>query len=527
MGRRKNKLDENKANKVITFIEEYCSFTKGEWAGRRFRLLPWQRELITELFGRVKPDGARQYRMCYCEIPKKNGKTELGAAIALYMLIADGEVGAEVYGAAADREQAGLVYTAAAQMVRNDSRLSKRLRVLDSRKRIVDYQTSSFYQVLSAEVPTKHGINPSAIIFDELHAQPSRELWDVLTEGTDYARKQQLVFVMTTAGVWDPNSICWEVREHARQVQEGVIEDPSILPVIYAADKDRDNWEDEEVWKRVNPSLGQIFTIDRIRDDFRKVKQQPTRLNNFLRYRLNMWVTQYTRWLPMDKWDECAIPVPEESLLGRECYAGLDLSSTRDLTAFVLLFPPQKEGEYWYVIPELFVPQDTIWERVHNDRVPYDVWQKEGYIHATPGNVVDYEAVRNKIVECSQNYDLKAVAYDPWGATDLAQRLQDQDGIRMIACRQGYQTMSPATKELMRLVMQGQLAHGGHPVLRWCADNMVVKPDDNENIRPLKAKARERIDGVVALIMAIVAHSYVEQEGETGSVYDERGIITL
>jgi phage terminase large subunit-like protein len=496
-------FDESKARHAIQFIETLCTHTKGKWAGKPFILIDWEKALVWELFGRVKENGYRQYRFCYNEIPKKNGKSELGAAIGLLLLCGDGEIGGEVYGAAADKEQAGLIYTVAGQMVRQNNVLSNRLEIIDSKKRLVDYKSMSFYQVLSSEAFTKHGINPSAILFDELHAQKTRELWDTLVDGTHYARTQQLVLGLTTAGVYDVNSICWEVREHARQVKEGLIEDKTILPVMFCADKDKDRVDDEAVWARVNPSLGHIFTIDTIREDFEAAKRNPAKMNNFMRFRLNMWVNQVTRWLSMDDWDRGNIPIHKKDLVKRPCYGGLDLSSTTDLTAFALVFPPFEEDLLWRFLVKFYVPEDTIVKRSKEDRIPYDIWAKQGYITATPGNVVDYSYIRRDVKNAAKIYDLREVGFDPWGAIKLATELDGKDGVTMVEVRQGYKSMSPPTKELYNLVTGGRVAHGGHPVLRWCADNMVVVSDEAENVKPAKNKARERIDGIVAIINAL------------------------
>lgn len=516
-------FNESKARHAIQFIETLCTHTKGKWAGKRFLLLDWQRDMLATLFGTVTEADLRRYRICYNEIPKKNGKSELAAGIALLMLCGDGEIGGEVYGAAADREQAGLVYEVAAQMVRQNNVMSNRLKIIDSRKRIVDYKSSSFYQVLSRETMSKHGLNPSAIIFDELHAQPNRDLWDVLVEGTDYAREQQLILAITTAGVFDVNSICWEVREHARQVKEGIIRDDSFLPVIYAADKEKDDFSDPAVWARVNPSIGHIFTMDKIRKDFERVRHNPVRLNHFLRFRLNVWVNQATRWLPMDMWDLCNHPVNPDDLGNRRpCYGGLDLSSTIDLTCFALVFPPFEEDPFWRVLVWFYVPEATIMERSKKDRVPYREWADAGFITATPGNSVDYAFIRRDICRAAEMFNLAEVAYDPWGAVKLATELDNEDGIPMVEHRQGYKSMSPPTKEMDKIIRSGLLAHGGHPVLRWCADNMAVEMDAAENVKPAKNKARERIDGIVAMIMG-VGRGILNGAGQR-SVYEDRGV---
>jgi phage terminase large subunit-like protein len=510
---------QEKADRIIQFIEE-LTFTKGEWAGEPFKLMSWQKDIITELFGRVNDKGYRQYRTCYVEIPKKNGKTEVGAAIGLYMLCADREGSPEVYSAAADRENASLIYQAASFMVRNNPDLSKYLTVLDSRKRIINKRNNGFYQVLSAESYTKHGISPSCILFDELHAQPNDELWNVLTSGTDYARRQQLIFVMTTAGIYDTTSVWWRIRNKAIQIQKGVIKDDSFLPVLYLADPETDNPDDEELWKRVNPSLGQIFDLDKIRADYQKAKQDPVEFQNFLRFRLNIPIKQISRWLPMQAWDKCNGSVDPQALQRQYCYGGLDLSSKLDLTAFVLVFPPQN-GDKYQILCRFYVPEENVMKRSHIDTVHYDIWADQGYIVMTPGNVIDTEFILRDIVKASEDYTLQEVGYDPWGATDIANKLFNDYGIKMVEIRQGTRTLSEPAKDLLVKIMQQKINHGNNPVLRWCMDNLVMVKDANENIRPDKEKATERIDGAVALINAWKCVMFTELGP---SVYDERGI---
>lgn len=491
---------QEKADKVLNFIS-LLTHAKGQWAGQRFQILDWQRELIEKAFGTIKEDGTRQYRTVYCEIPKKNGKSELAAAIGLYMLTADGEAGPEVYGAAADREQASLVYNVAAEMVRNNSVLSKYLKILDSRKRITNRRNNGFYSVLSSDIKTKHGLNPSAVIFDELHAQPNDELWRVLTSGTDYARRQQLVLVLTTAGIYDKESIWWRIREKARQIRDGIIKDDSFLPILYIADPETDDPSDEELWKRVNPSLGRIFTLDRIRADYQRAKQDAIEYEDFKRFRLNIPIKSLSRWMPMDKWDKCAGPI-DENLHGRAAYGGLDLSSKLDLTSLVFVFPPETETGDYLIKAHFYCPEDTIAERSRQDKVRYDIWAQEGLITATPGNVIDYDFIKRDILRAADEYDLREVAYDPWGATQLATDLFNEHGIKMVEIRQGSKSMSEPAKDILVKVMQGRIRHGGHRVLRWCTDNLVMIKDANENIRPSKDKATDRIDGFVALILA-------------------------
>lgn len=518
------------AEKVRRFIEKYCTYSKGEWAGKKFKLLPWQwDELISPLFGTMNEDGYRQYRTAYVEIPKKNGKTELVAALGLYMLTNDGEEGAEVYLAAADREQAGLTYQAAAAMVRNSDELGKHLKCLDSRKRIIYQKKNSFMQVLSSESYTKHGLSPSCVIIDEIHAHPSDELWNVLTAGTDYARRQQVVLVITTAGIYDKNSIWWRLRSKAQQVKAGIIEDPRFLPVLYLADPEKDDPADEELWKRVNPSIGQIFSLDKIRQDYNEAKQNPVDFQNFCRFRLNIPIRQLSKWMPMDAWDKCAGAVDAESLNGRRCFGGLDLSSKIDLAAFVVLFPPEDPECLWYVLCRFYCPEEGIRKRSMSDRVNYDIWQKQGFLTSTPGNVIDYAWIEKDVYEAAQLYNLREIGFDSWNAQATATRIQeklnptnDKNGFQMVEMRQGAKTFNEPMKDCLVHVMTGKIRHGGNPVLRWCADNLVVRKDANGNLAPDKEKATEKIDGMVALFDAWGRAMF--GAADQSSVYETHGI---
>ena len=452
-------------------------------------------------------------------IPTHN--TELAAPLALYHLCADGEGSPEVFSAAADTSQAALVYHPAAYMSRNNKVLAKRLDVRDSVKRISYKNNNGFYQVLSAEHHTKHGLSPSAIFFDELHAQPNDELWNVLTAGTDFARDQQLIMVMTTAGIWDIHSIWWKIRTKAIQIAKGIVKQDDFLPVLYIADPEKDDPEDRKLWQRVNPSLGTIFDMKKIERDFEQAKQDPVDYQNFLRFRLNIPVKSLTRWMDMTAWDTCNGPVDPAALNGRSCYGGLDLSTKIDLTAFLLVFVPDyDESDRYHIICKFYVPEDTVIERSRTDKVHYELWVEQGFITATPGDVIDYEFIFNDIVTAAADYDLAEVGFDPWNASALATRLYNDEGIDMVEMRQGSKTLSEPAKDLLVNIKQHNICHGGHPVLRWCADNLVMVTDANENVRPAKDKAVDRIDGVVALINAW--GRMMKSEGD--SVYEEHGV---
>ncbi|MGI6121777.1 MAG: terminase large subunit [Saccharofermentanales bacterium] len=513
--------DGDMADRAVTFIN-LLKHTKGEWYGQPFDLIDWQEQIVRDLFGIVKPNGYRQFNFAYVEIPKKQGKSELAAAIALYLTCGDFEYGGEIYGCAADRQQASIVFDVAVQMVEQNPALKARIKPLISQKRLIYKPLNSFYQVLSSEAYTKHGLNVHGVVFDELHAQPNRQLYDVMTKGSGDARKQPLYFLITTAGT-DRHSICWEVHQKAEDILAGRKRDPSFYPVIFGADEDED-WTDEKVWKKANPSLGITVDIEKLRLACNSAKQNPAEENIFRQLRLNQWVKQSVRWMPMEKWDACSFPVSETELLGRVCYAGLDLSSTTDLTAFVLVFPPETDEEPYFVLPYFWIPEENVPLRVSRDHVPYDIWKKEGFLLTTEGNVVHYGFIEKFIEDLGTKYNIREIAFDRWGAVQMSQNLEDM-GFTVVPFGQGYKDMSPPTKELMKLVLEEKLAHGGHPVLRWCVDNIFVRTDPAGNIKPDKEKSTERIDGTVALIMAL-DRAIRNQGANAGvSIYDERGLL--
>ena len=339
--------DKDSADFAVKFIECLCH-TKGKWAGQKFELIDWQEQIIRDLFGILKPNGYRQFNTAYVEIPKKMGKSELAAAIALLLCCGDGEQRAEVYGCAADRNQASIVFDVAADMVQLCPDLEKRVQIYKSNKKLVYLPTNSFYQVLSAEAYSKHGLNVHGVVFDELHAQPNRKLYDVMTKGSGDARMQPLYFLITTAGN-NTESIGYEIHQKAKDILEGRKIDPTFYPVIYGAEES-DDWTDPKVWKKANPSLGITVGIDKVRDACESAKQNPAEENSFRQLRLNQWVKQSVRWMPMDKWDKCAFAADPSQLEGRVCYGGLDLSSTTDITAFVLVFPPEDDDDKYIVL---------------------------------------------------------------------------------------------------------------------------------------------------------------------------------
>jgi phage terminase large subunit-like protein len=521
-----------KADDAVRFFERRLTHTKGEFAKKPFVLEPWQERIVRDLYGTVDASGNRVYNTAYIEIPKKNGKSELGAGVALAGLLLDEEPGAEVYSAAATRDQASIVFRVAAQMVRNDPVLNSLCRIIDSSKTIyVKDDPSSFYRAISADAGVQDGINPHIVVFDELHRQKRRDLWDIFRYGSP-TRRQPLLFSITTAGVTGESPVCEEQHDYARRLIDGTFKDPSYYACIYGLGMDED-WTFEGApafpgspatgWYKANPALGSFLPVERIRQECQAALEMPTQQNSFRRFRLNQWVGQETRFLPMEAWRNCGVataPEELEELAGCECYGGLDLSTTRDLTAFVLMIP---KDDLVYLIPHIFLPEEGLHERARKDNVPYDLWASQGFVHLTPGNQVDYGFVRKTIVEQAGVYRIREIGFDRWNAAQIVQQLMD-DGLTMVPIGQGFQTMNAPTAELLALVRDGRLRHGGNPVLTWMADCMTVKQDPAGNIKPVKPdrmKNSKRIDGLVAAINAL---SRLIVQPTVKSVYETEGI---
>lgn len=452
----------------------------------------------------------------------KTHNSELAAAIALYLLYADNEPSAEVYGAACDRNQASIVFDVARQMVEMSPALLRRSKIRSAGKRIINYRNAGFYQVLSAETGTKHGLNVSGLVFDEIHAQPNRKLYDVLTKGSGDAREQPLFFIITTAGN-DKNSICYELHTKALDLMQGRKEDYTFYPVVYGLEADED-WTDEANWHKANPSLGHTIKIERVREAYQNAIENPAEENVFKQLRLNIWTSASIRWIPEQVYDKGNLPIDLDSLRGRMCYGGLDLSSTSDITALVLAFPPRNDDEKYILLPFFWLPKDTLELRCRRDHVLYDVWQKQGFIQTTEGNVIHYGFIEKFIERLGETYNIREIAYDRWNATQMVQNLEDMS-FTMVPFGQGFKDMSPPSKELFKLLMEGNIIHGGNPVLKWMAGNVVMRQDPAGNIKPDKEKSVEKIDGIVASIMAL--DRCIRNGIGSGSVYDERGVIAF
>lgn len=493
-------FDRRAAEYAIRFFAEFLHHSSGEWAGRPFVLLPWQRdELVAPLFGWKRRDGTRRYRRGGIWIPKKNTKTCTGAAICAYMLVGDGEPGPIVVSAANDRNQAAYIYREMAAMVRQSPDLAAILDPVDSQKLLKYPSQNGYYQALSADVPTKEGLDISCCVCDEIHAWPDRALWSTLAYG-GAARRQNLFLSLSTAGVYDPASIGWEQYQYAKGVKDGTIEDFSFFSLIYEADPAED-WTQEATWKRCNPSYGVIVKADQFREECKEAQESPPKQNDFLRYRLNLWVQQNTRAIDLQVWDENHRHAVTETD-GRSWYGGLDLGGSSDLSAWVLVATCPEDPEAVDVRCRFWLPEETL-KTKHRNAGLYQQWVKAGLLQTTPGNVTDERFIQQQIIDDAQRLRFVDGNIDRlFQGMRMTQELQEE-GILLLPFGQGFLSMAAPTKKCLELVTARRLHHGGHPILRWMADNVVLKTDPAGNNKVDKEKSAQKVDGIVALIMAI------------------------
>ena len=496
----------------------FLRHSKGEWAKQAFVLADWQTFVVAMLFGWRRADGTRRFREGYIEIPRKNGKSTLLSGIGLYLFFADGEQGAEVYTAATKLDQARIVHSEAIRMVQASPMLGARIAIAKNNLSVA--ATHSKFEPVGADSQTLDGLNVSGAVIDEYHAHKNSGIFDILNTATG-ARKQPMIVVITTAGSNKVKSPCGMKNEYCTKVLLGTVEDDDTFAFIATID-DGDDWRDEKVWAKANLNLGISAKLDDLRRKARVAEQMPSQQNSFRRLHLNQWTEQNERWLDLAAWDACDGPIPatelRDALRGRVCYGGLDLASTRDICALVLWFPPTDDEPCGFTVPWFFIPAENIGERVKRDRVPYDAWRDSEWITATPGNITDYEFIRAAVHEAAEEFQLEQLAYDRWNASQLVTQLAD-DGINMVPFGQGFASMAAPTKSFEAKVIGKQLAHGAHPVLRWMAQNVSVKRDPADNMKPDKATSGEKIDGIVATIMAI-GIAELQASDSSSSAYD-------
>ena len=511
-------FDDERAEIMLDFFPQCLQFIEGDVAGQPFVLEPWCQAIVANLYGWKRLDNnTRRYREALVFVARKNIKTTLGAGLVLATLFCDGEKRAQCYSAAADREQASLAFDIAKLMVAAEPHLSDRCKAYQ--KSIVIPEDGSFYKSLSAEAYTKHGLGAHFVLSDELHVQPNRELIDVLKTSTA-ARSQPLVVHITTSDYERPDSICNEIHDYACKVRDGIINDPTFLPVIYEASIS-DDWTDEAVWAKANPNLHKSVSIEYLRKECLRAQETPPYENVFKRLHLNIRTQQDVRWIPMDKWDACAGNVDAKALHKQTCYGGLDLASTSDITCLVLAFP---RGNKFQLLPFYWVPQDSANKRDKRDRTTYQKWIDQGVIRTTRGDMTDYGVVRKDINELANKYGIRKLAIDRmFQGAQLAQELA-QDGFDVDAFNQSVRGWAAPTLEFDRLIRTGDLEHGNCPVLNWMASNISVSVDNHGNMMPCKKKSTEKIDGIVSAIMAV---ALCMANTKTQSVYATRGVIAL
>lgn len=486
-----------KAAHAVKFIECLRHY-QGASAGKLFILSAWQRFLIGSLFGWYAPDNHRRFRTAYVEIAKGNGKTPLGAGVALYGLVADGEAGAEVYSAATNKDQASICFNDATEFVRSCIPLLNRLQL--GLKNIAYPATSSYFRPVSAEGRGLDGKRPHVVIVDELHEHPTSTVVDKMRAGTK-GRTRALILEITNSG-YDQNTVCFEHHDYSTKVLQGVIENDSWFAYIAALNKGDDPYEDPNCWIKANPNLGVSVTRQYLEEQVREGRDIPSKRNLVKRLNFCIWTESSESWVDLDNWDACATPVHASALQGRPCFGGLDLASVSDFTALVWVFPPVTPEQKWEVLVRLYLPEAAVVKMRELKRLPTDVWVREGLVTVTPGNVTDYGFIERDIAIDREQFDVKEIAFDRFNSSQIVTNLQNE-GALMVGFGQGFSSMSGPCKELERLYMSHQIAHGGHKVLRWMATNVVATKDAAENIKFDRAKSTQKIDGMVALAMAL------------------------
>lgn len=515
-------FDRDAAEHRIEFYK-FCRHFEGEWAGQVFQPSPWQQFVKWCVYGWKREDGTRRFRRVYESVSRKNGKSTDIATDGIFLGFFDGEAGAQVYTAATKEKQAKIIHGASTRMVKSSKALSRIVKVFRNNLHVED--TASKYEPLGQDSHTEDGLNIHAGLIDEYHAHPDDGMYNVLRSGMG-ARRQPILWVITTAG-FDRTSACHIEQEYAQNVLDGIFEDDSYFAIIYTPD-DPEDWTNEIEWLKANPNLGVSIYWDDFREQCEQAKRVPSKQNEFKTKRLNIWTDSATAWITTEQWRLCDGTIDIEGLRGKTCYSAFDLSSTTDITAWVNCFPPDTEDDTFKLLPRFFVPQDDLELRFPNKHVLnlIKTWIRQGFIFATPGNVIDYDFIRAQILEDAATFDIRTIPYDPYNASQLVNDLMKED-LELVEFRQGYLTMSPAAKDFEIKVLDGKINHGNNPVLRWMIGCTEISNDPAGNIKPVKpdrGKSEKRIDGIIASIMALNA---AVRDTEMESVYETRGILTL
>ncbi|GAB3324301.1 terminase large subunit [Larkinella ripae] len=516
-------FDEAAATRALKFFS-FLRHSKGKWAGRPFELAPWQAFIVYVLFGWKRDDGTRRFRYAYVEVPRKNGKTTFAAGVALYMMIADGESGAEIYTGATTREQAKICFEESQRMVRKSPLLQTKANVLAHNIHVMS--TASKMQAVSSDANTLDGLNPHCVILDEIHAYKNRELFDIFDSATG-ARSQPLIFMITTAG-FNKEWFCYKYRRDVLSVLSGAVLDDSLFGIVYTLDE-TDNWTDPAVWGKANPNYGVSVYESYLRDKVYQATIRPSEQVNVKTKNLNVWTDASKVWIPDEVWMGAAGVVDEMEMAQRRCYGGLDLAATSDFNAWALLFPA--DDGFFDVLLRCWIPEDTVKKRIDAGLHDLQQWVDEGWVRTTSGNVSDYNQIRDDIVADFSTFGLESAAYDRlYNSSHIVQEIENELGpvyrdgeykSRMSPFGQGFVSMSAPTKEFERLAMLGKIRHGGNPVLRWMLRNVEIKTDPAGNIKVDKSKSAEKIDGVVAVIEALGEYLTWNWNSEEPSQYED------
>lgn len=506
-------FDEAAAERVCKFFRTCLRHSKGQWAGQPFEPLEWQRlDVIYPLFGWKRPDGRRRFSKAYIEIPKKNGKSTLAAALAIYLMLADSEPGAEVYTCARNAKQSAIVFRESSQMVETSPNLNAVCKINRSTGRIVFPRKYAWIQALHGEAGSQEGLNIHGLIFDELHTQKTRELWDALKYGGE-ARRQPLLIAITTAGV-SRESICWEQHQYSLRVNSGEIADISHFAYIRSADE-TDDWTAETTWFKANPSLGHTISVEKMREACLEAQNTPAAENGFRRYRLNQWCEQETRWIALEAWLACKRRFALKKLRGEPCYGGLDLASHHDLAAFVLVFPRPKGRVI--IVPQFWTTTKAVRRRGKLDATPFAPWVAQKFLNVSKGKVISQAPIRKAIVKASELYDLREVAYDRWNSSEIVNFLE-ADGVEMVAYSQSAAHMNAPLKQLEGLILDKKIAHADHPVMNWCLGNLAVSENSDGHLKPDRKASKDKIDGVTATLMGLARMTFNMERNEAGGI---------
>ena len=505
-------LDTKAGEKVINFIQK-LKHTKGKWAGKFLLLEPWQKFIVFNLFAWRKADGTRRFRYAYVEVARKNGKTALAAGIALYMLFAEKEPRAEVYSVATVKDQAKLCFNDSVAIVKQTS-LSQRMRVF--RDSILYEQLGAYFKPLSSDDGIHDGYSPYCVIVDEYHAHKDNGMLDVMRSGMA-ARTQPLVFIITTAG-FNKNYPCYAYRQNAKNVMNGIVEDDSLFAIIFEMDAE-DDWTNPQCWAKANPNLGISVDYEYLAGEVKDAQNRPEAVRGVKTKNLNMWVDAETTWILDEMWQKCSGSLTLADVEGCKCWGGLDLSNISDITAFVLLF---EIDDKLALVPKFWIPEDKLQEKIAKENVGFAEWVQKGYVTVTPGNILDYDFVKADIMNLAEKYDVSSIAYDRWNSSQTIIQLQDE-GLEMSPFGQGYGSMSAPSKEFEKMVLAGKIEHFGNPVLRWMLASTAIQTDPAGNIKPDKRKSSQKIDGIVASIMAL-GEMMTAKAKEEKNPYQSRGM---